>query len=174
MRMDYLYRFWDAFGDGGFKRMIEDGFVCGDHHFGYAPTYTGPGHASIYTGTTPRTHGIIGNDWYDRSSGASVYCASDADVQTVGIDPANTAGHMSPHRMGVTTIGDELKLATGMQSKVIGVSIRPRAIPAGIWQTALTGSMARTKANSSPAPGTWTNCPNGLKSGTKAVGQNGT
>ena len=133
MRMDYLYRFWDAFGDGGFKRMIEDGFVCGDHHFGYAPTYTGPGHASIYTGTTPRTHGIIGNDWYDRSSGASVYCASDADVQTVGIDPANTAGHMSPHRMGVTTIGDELKLATGMQSKVIGVSIKDRGaiLPAG-------------------------------------------
>ncbi|MGB1122771.1 MAG: alkaline phosphatase family protein, partial [Flavobacteriales bacterium] len=100
MRMDYLYRFWDAFGDGGFKRLVEKGFVCGDHHFGYAPTYTGPGHASIFTGTTPRSHGIIGNDWYDRATGSSVYCASDASVQTIGIaDAANTAGHMSPHRM---------------------------------------------------------------------------
>ncbi len=134
MRMDYLYRFWDSFGDDGFKRMVEKGFVCGDHHFGYAPTYTGPGHASIFTGTTPRSHGIIGNDWYDRATGSSVYCASDASVRTVGIsDAANTAGHMSPHRMEATTLGDELKLATGMQSKVIGISIKDRGaiLPAG-------------------------------------------
>jgi predicted AlkP superfamily pyrophosphatase or phosphodiesterase len=134
MRMDYLYRFWDAFGDGGFKRIIKGGFVCGDHHFGYAPTYTGPGHASIFTGTTPRYHGIIGNDWYDRSSGTSVYCASDERVQTVGIDDAtNPSGHMSPHRMEASTLGDELKLATGMQSKVVGISLKDRGaiLPAG-------------------------------------------
>ncbi|MDA1336666.1 MAG: alkaline phosphatase family protein [Bacteroidetes bacterium] len=134
MRMDYLYRFWDAFGDGGFKRLVQGGFVCGDHHFGYAPTYTGPGHASIYTGTTPRYHGIIGNDWYDRSSGESVYCAADPEVQTTGIDDTqNPSGHMSPHRMEATTIGDELKMATGMQSKVIGISIKDRGaiLPAG-------------------------------------------
>ena len=134
MRMDYLYRFWDAFGDDGFKRLVEKGFVCGDHHFGYAPTYTGPGHASIFTGTSPRSHGIIGNDWYDRTSGNSVYCASDNTVETVGISNAsNPAGHMSPHRMEATTIGDELKLATGMQSKVIGISIKDRGaiLPAG-------------------------------------------
>ena len=134
MRMDYLYRFWDAFGDDGFKRLVEKGFVCADHHFGYAPTYTGPGHASIFTGTTPRSHGIIGNDWYDRKAGSSVYCAADASVQTLGIsDASNPAGHMSPHRMEASTIGDELKLATGMQSKVIGVSIKDRGaiLPAG-------------------------------------------
>ena len=134
MRMDYLYRFWDSFGAGGFKRLVQGGFVCGDHHFGYAPTYTGPGHASIFTGTTPRYHGIIGNDWYDRESGASVYCASDPSVQTVGIDdPSNPSGHMSPHRMEASTLGDELKLATGMQSKVIGISMKDRGaiLPAG-------------------------------------------
>ena len=134
MRMDYLYRFWDAFSDGGFKRIIEGGFVCGDHHFGYAPTYTGPGHASIYTGTTPRYHGIIGNDWYDRNSGTSVYCASDERVQIVGIDDAtNRSGQMSPHRMEASTLGDELKLATGLQSKVVGISMKDRGaiLPAG-------------------------------------------
>jgi len=134
MRMDYLYRFWDSFGEGGFKRMIEGGFVCGNHHFGFAPTYTGPGHASIFTGTTPRYHGIIGNDWYERGSGTSVYCASDSSVQTIGLDdPTNLSGHMSPHRMEATTLGDELKLATGMQSKVIGISLKDRGaiLPAG-------------------------------------------
>ena len=133
MRMDYLYRFWDAFGDDGFKRLVEQGFVCGDHHFGYAPTYTGPGHASIFTGTTPSGHGIISNDWYNRKDGEGIYCASDSNVGSVGIDAGNSAGHMSPHRMEATTIGDELKLATGMQSKVIGISMKDRGaiLPAG-------------------------------------------
>ena len=91
MRADYLTRFgaWDdvdspaTFGKGGFRRMVEEGFTCRDHQFGYAPTYTGPGHASIYTGTTPTIHGILANDWYDRESGSSVYCASDTSVQGV-------------------------------------------------------------------------------------------
>lgn len=134
MRADYLTRFWNDFEGGGFKRIVQGGFVCNDHHFGYAPTYTGPGHASIFTGTTPAYHGIIANDWYDRQSGASVYCAGDTSVRAVGTavvtDPA---GYMSPHRMRVTTLGDELKLATGGQAKVIGMSMKDRGaiLPAG-------------------------------------------
>ena len=134
MRADYLYRYWNHFGEGGFKRIAQHGFVCGDHHFGYAPTYTGPGHASIFTGTTPAYHGIIANDWYDRASGGSVYCASDTSVRAVGADdPNQPAGFMSPHRLQVTTLGDELKLATGGQSKVIGISMKDRGaiLPAG-------------------------------------------
>ncbi|MGY8913648.1 MAG: alkaline phosphatase family protein, partial [Flavobacteriales bacterium] len=43
MRYDYLTRFWDHFGDGGFKRLANEGFTCKNNHFNYAPTYTGPG-----------------------------------------------------------------------------------------------------------------------------------
>ena len=148
MRADYLTRFgaWDdaaspaTFGEGGFRRMVEEGFTCRDHHFGYAPTYTGPGHASIYTGTTPTVHGIVGNDWYDRASGTSVYCASDTSVKGVngdGVDVEGgvlgSSGQMSPHRMLSTTLGDELKMATGGQAKVFGVSMKDRGaiLPAG-------------------------------------------
>lgn len=148
MRADYLARFGafvdsdrpDHFGEGGFRRMVEDGFSCRDHHFGYAPTYTGPGHASIYTGTTPSVHGIVANDWYDRASNASVYCASDTAARGVGnggVDADGSlfgsAGQMSPHRMLSTTLGDELKVATGGAAKVIGVSMKDRGaiLPAG-------------------------------------------
>ncbi len=134
MRADYLYRFWNDFGEGGFKRIVEGGFYCADHHFGYAPTYTGPGHASIFTGTTPAYHGIIANDWYDRASAGSVYCASDTSVRAVGAaSPDEPAGFMSPHRLQVTTLGDELKLATGGQAKVFGMSMKDRGaiLPAG-------------------------------------------
>ena len=148
MRADYLSRFgaWEdasspaTFGEGGFRRMVEEGFTCRDHHFGYAPTYTGPGHASIYTGTTPTVHGIVGNDWYDRASGTSVYCASDTSVKGVNGDGVDfeglilgSSGQMSPHRMLSTTLGDELKMATGGQAKVYGVSMKDRGaiLPAG-------------------------------------------
>lgn len=131
MRYDYLTRFWDHFGDGGFKRLANEGFNCKNNHFNYAPTYTGPGHASVYTGTTPSMHGIIGNDWYDKDSGISVYCAGDEAYSSVGT--TSDAGKMSPHRMNTTTITDELRLHTQMKGKVIAVSLKDRGavLPGG-------------------------------------------
>ena len=51
MRYDYLTRYWDDFTLNGFKRFYKDGFVAHNHHFNYYQTLTGPGHASISTGT---------------------------------------------------------------------------------------------------------------------------
>ena len=53
MRADYLYRYWSNFGEGGFKRLALKGAFLRDAHFDHIPTETGPGHASVYTGTTP-------------------------------------------------------------------------------------------------------------------------
>ena len=131
MRYDYLSRFYDKYGDGGFKRMMNEGFNCKNNHFNYVPTYTGPGHTSVYTGTTPKYHGIIGNDWYDKEVKASVYCAGDESVQSVGT--TNDAGKMSPHRMKTTTFADENRLFTQLQGKTIGIALKDRGaiLPAG-------------------------------------------
>lgn len=131
MRYDYITRFWNHYSEGGFKRLVNDGFNCKNNHFNYAPTSTGPGHTSIYTGTTPATHGIIGNNWYDKEAEAEVYCASDARFNSVGT--ATDAGKMSPHRMNVTTITDELRLHTQMRGKTIAISLKDRGavLPGG-------------------------------------------
>lgn len=131
MRYDYLTRFASKYGDGGFNRLINDGFNCNNNHFNYIPTYTGPGHASIYTGTTPKYHGVISNNWYDKVSKKTVYCAGDQTVQTVGSE--GSAGQMSPRRMLSTTFSDENKLFTQMRGKSIGISIKDRGaiLPAG-------------------------------------------
>lgn len=131
MRYDYLTRFYDKYGDGGFKRMINEGFNCKNNHFNYIPTYTGPGHASIYTGTTPKYHGIISNSWYDKEIKESVYCTGDNSVQSIGT--SSTSGQMSPHRMKTTTFADENRLFTQMRGKTIGISIKDRGaiFPAG-------------------------------------------
>ena len=76
MRYDYLARFWDKYGEDGFKKLVTKGANCTNAHFNYMPTYTGPGHASIYTGTTPANHGIIANDWFDKQQKNSLnFCS---------------------------------------------------------------------------------------------------
>lgn len=131
MRYDYLTRFWGKFDDKGFKRLVNDGFTCRNNHFNYVPTYTGPGHASVYTGTTPAEHGIISNSWFDKEKNTSVYCAEDESVQSVGTQ--NDAGQMSPQRMMTTSIADENRLYTQFRGKTIGVAIKDRGaiLPAG-------------------------------------------
>ncbi len=131
MRYDYLTRFYTKFGDGGFKRMISEGYNCKNNHFNYVPTKTGPGHASIFTGTTPKYHGVIANDWYDKETKEMVYCANDASVKAVGTD--SEFERMSPHRMKTTTFADENRLFTQFRGKTIGVSIKDRGaiLPAG-------------------------------------------
>jgi predicted AlkP superfamily pyrophosphatase or phosphodiesterase len=131
MRYDYLTRFWDRYSNDGFKRMLREGYNCKNNHYNFVPTYTGPGHASIFTGSTPSVHGIIGNDFFDASLGEMVYCAGDASVKTVGSE--STAGQMSPHRMKTTSVADQSRLHTQMKGKTIGIAIKDRGaiLPAG-------------------------------------------
>ncbi|GAB4254319.1 MAG: alkaline phosphatase family protein [Vicingaceae bacterium] len=132
MRQDYLYRFWDKFGDNGFKKIATYGYMCKNTHYNYIPTFTGPGHATIYTGTTPKFHGIIANTWYDKTNKNYLYCTQDPSVNTVGSEPS-TYGQMSPKNLLSTTITDELKIFTQKKSKVIAVSIKDRGaiLPGG-------------------------------------------
>ncbi|HET6542480.1 MAG TPA: alkaline phosphatase PafA [Chryseolinea sp.] len=131
MRQEYLYRFYDKFGQHGFKRLINEGFMVKNGHYNYAPTVTGPGHASVYTGTTPAVHGIIGNEYYDKAKGKFVNCVEDSLYKPVGNDAAN--GQLAPSRLLSSTITDELKLFTQKRAKVVGVSMKDRGaiLPAG-------------------------------------------
>ncbi len=131
MRQEYLYRFYDKFGSGGFKRMMNDGFMLRNANYNYVPTVTGPGHASVYTGSTPAIHGIIGNEFYDKKTKKFVNCVEDAMQKTVGSDSGE--GDVSPGRLLSSTITDELKLFTQKRSKVIGISSKDRGavLPAG-------------------------------------------
>jgi predicted AlkP superfamily pyrophosphatase or phosphodiesterase len=131
MRQDYIYRYWNKFGNGGFKKLINEGYFYRNAQYNYVPTYTGPGHASIYTGTSPATHGIIANDWFVKSENKITYCTDDDKVKPVGTE--SNAGLMSPKNLLVTTIGDELKLNTNQQAKVFAVSLKDRSsiLPAG-------------------------------------------
>jgi predicted AlkP superfamily pyrophosphatase or phosphodiesterase len=131
MRNDYISRYWNKFGNDGFKKLVLNGYYYKNAHYNYVPTYTGPGHASIYTGTTPANNGIIANEYFDRETNSETYCVSDPTKNSVGSQSA--AGKMSPRKLLSTTLGDELKLHTVQKSKVIGIALKDRGaiLPAG-------------------------------------------
>ena len=129
MRWDYLYTTSHRWGDGGFNRLLSNGYSCANTLIDYVPTVTACGHASIYTGSTPAFHGIAGNNYM--LDGRSVSSVEDTTVQGVGT--TGKAGLRSPRNLLVTTLGDQLKLATDGQAHVIGLSLKDRAaiLPAG-------------------------------------------
>lgn len=131
MRADYISRFWDKFGEGGFKRLVNEGTYCRNASYNYFFTQTAVGYATIYTGAMPASHGIVANEWYDRVSGKVVQAVADESVKTVG--GTYDAGRYSPHNLLGTTIGDEIKLSNFRQSKVFGVALDPVSaiLPAG-------------------------------------------
>jgi len=146
MRQEYLYRYESKFGPHGFKRLMNEGFMLKNAHFNYVPTETGPGHASVYTGSTPSIHGIVANEWYDRTLKSEVNCVNDPRQKPVGSD---VGGAVSPWRLLATTITDEVKLSSQKRAKVIGISLKDRGavLPAGhladgaFWYDGKTGNM---------------------------------
>lgn len=131
MRWDYLYRFAERYGEGGFKRLLNEGFSCENTLINYIPTYTAIGHSSVYTGSVPAIHGIAGNDWIMEQTGKPMYCTQDDNV--IGVGTTEAEGKQSPRNLLASTITDQLKLATNFQSKVIGIAIKDRGgiLPAG-------------------------------------------
>src|SRR6476660_5495970 len=132
MRWDFLYRYYDRYGSGGFKRLLNDGFSCENTMINYLPSFTAVGHTTIFTGSVPSLDGLTGNDWIEQLTGKPVYCTADSTVQALG-NASAIDGKMSPRNLLVSTITDELRIATNFQSKVVGVSLKDRAaiLPTG-------------------------------------------
>jgi len=178
MRWDYLYRYYNRYTNGGFKRLINEGFSVENTLIPYTPTYTAVGHTTIYTGSVPAVHGIIGNDWYNTETKKNVYCTEDSTAVTVGSTPS-TEGNMSPKNLLATTITDELRLATNFRGKVIGISLKDRGsiLPAGhaanaaYWYQGSTGNWITSSYYMKEVP-TWIADYNKLKLANKFYAKN--
>lgn len=126
MRWDYLTRFADRYCNGGFRRLMREGYNCNRTSINYLPAITAVGHSSIGTGSIPALTGIVGNGFY--VDGHWTYCTTDKGVKSVGTDdPEASAGKQSPHHLLCYTLGDELRLATNFRAKTVGVALKDRA-----------------------------------------------
>src|SRR5579884_4358687 len=156
-RYDYLTRFRDEY-KAGFARLFREGAVFTDAHHMHFPTVTAIGHSTFLSGATPSISGIVGNEWFDRESGKVVTSVDDPETRLLGGTPGLIGS--SPHRLLVSTLGDELKMS-GHSSKVIGVSIKDRAaiLPSGhmadgaYWFDSGTGNFVSSTFYFSDVPG---------------------
>ena len=140
-RGDYLERYRDQFGDGGFRVFLDRGAYFTDCNYDYANTRTAPGHATLFTGSYTSGHGIVANEWWDPQKKKRVTSVEDDSTKLVGVERSRpvqaelgrvTPG-ASPHNLLSDTLGDELKLATGGKARVFALSLKDRAavLPAG-------------------------------------------
>ena len=133
-RYDYIERFWDLFGNDGFKRLINEGALFTNANYEYVPTYTACGHASIFSGSVPALNGIVGNLWFDRASGKQRIMVADDNAHLVTAKGVSAkGGAASPRTFIGTTVGDQMRLSNNFQSKVITASLKDRSavLPGG-------------------------------------------
>lgn len=130
-RGDYLERYRDQFGEGGFRLFLDHGAYFSNCFYDYANTRTAPGHATLFTGAYSNGHGIADNEWWDPQKKKMVTSVEDDSTRLVG--GGENASGASPHNLMADTIGDELRLATQGKSRVFGISLKDRAaiMPAG-------------------------------------------
>ncbi len=130
-RGDYLERYRDQFGDGGFRLFLDHGAYFPDCNYNYANTRTAPGHSTLFTGAYSNGHGLFANEYWDFKNKREVPFVEDDKTRLVGA--AGEKAGASPHNLMADTLGDELKLATQGRSRVFGVSLKDRAavLPAG-------------------------------------------
>jgi predicted AlkP superfamily pyrophosphatase or phosphodiesterase len=150
LRGDLLPRLRERFGQGGFRLLMDRGVYFANAHYETANTVTCAGHAVLATGADVGEHGIVGNDWYDRDLGRSVYCVDDARFPAVG-EPATQGKGMSPANLTSTTVGDELVSASGGRSRAFAIAGKDRSsiMPGGhrgkaFWYSG-TGGMASSR-----------------------------
>jgi predicted AlkP superfamily pyrophosphatase or phosphodiesterase len=155
-RYDYLTRFRSEYRDG-FDRLLTKGAVFTNARYIHFPTVTAIGHSTILTGAPPAVSGIVGNEWYDFKEQKRVTSVSDRSTRLLG----GSGEGSSPHRLLVSTVGDELKMADGRKSKVIGISLKDRAaiLPSGhmangaYWFDPATGNFVSSTYYFSDLPG---------------------
>ena len=130
-RGDYLERYRNQFGDGGFRLLVDRGAYFPNCNYNYANTRTAPGHATLFTGAYGNGHGIAANEWWDPKKKHMVSSVEDDATKLVGVNGGKTGA--SPHNLLADTLGDELKLATQGKARVFGISLKDRAavLPAG-------------------------------------------
>jgi len=155
-RYDFLERFKDHFGTGGFRKLVDEGAFFTNANYIYVPTFTAPGHAAVFTGSVPAQNGIVGNNYFDRTApngGANKVMVSDENANILTSygkqSYTKTSRPASPRVLIGTTIGDQMRLANNFKSKVVSLSLKDRAaiLPGGkeangaYWYDQSSGTM---------------------------------
>lgn len=113
LRGDYLEMFQHNFSEKGFKRLLSSGLVYQNINFDFPNINSSAAVATIYTGANPSYHGIIGSRKINLDNGTEISIFEDNEF--IG---NYTQDKLSPKALKVSTITDELKIASKGASNV--------------------------------------------------------
>lgn len=167
-RYDYIDKYWDKLGRGGLRKLINEGTFCKNASYDFFLTQSAPAHATLSTGTVPRHHGIVADNWYVPLREEIIYCTSDNTVNPVG--GSFERGLHSPSSMLPSSFADELKLGTGGEAKVYGIGMKEHtailsaghSADAAYWYDDVSGSWMSSTHYIDSLPG-WMNEFNGMR-----------
>ena len=147
LRGDYLQYLYNVFGESGFKKLMKDGIFYDNVDFSFDNPDCASGMATLFTGANPYYHGIISGTIFNPNSDR---------VESIFYD-RNFLGNftnqtVSPNRLLVSTITDELKIASLGMSKVYAVApeleqalaARGHAADGAFWIDNINGKWATT------------------------------
>ncbi len=127
LRSDYVEKFSYLYGEDGLKRLWSEGTVYVNGGYDFISPDRSSATASVYAGTEPCYHGIIGNRYLERKTLKVKACTDDAAFRGI-----HTAESTSPSGILVTTLADELKIATGGRATILSIAPeRDMAVLAG-------------------------------------------
>jgi hypothetical protein len=166
LRGEYLERWHDLLGEGGFRRLTSEGAWFQNCHYPYSDTYTGPGHASVATGCSPWRHGIVGNEWWDRARHDLVNCVEGDRYLAVPPRPPQRGKKprgVTPEHLLAPTVADALAEATGGKGRVVSLSLKDRSavLPGGrspsacYWFDTTTGQFETSTYYGRATPHRW-------------------
>jgi len=120
LRGDYLQFFSPLFGEKGFKRLMNEGLVYHRVDFGFPNVGQAASIAAIYTGAYPYYNGIAADKTFDFDTRSETSIVHDNNYLGNYTD-----NRFSPLALMSSTLGDELKIASGGNSKVYAIAPEP-------------------------------------------------
>ncbi len=120
MRYDQIIKYWNKFGNNGFKKLINYGTFCKNAHYQYLNINSASGIATIACGAYPSQNGIINKKWYNRLTQKNTYCVDDPETKILG---TIFGTGKSPKNLKSITWTDQLRIANYKMSKVFSISL---------------------------------------------------
>jgi predicted AlkP superfamily pyrophosphatase or phosphodiesterase len=159
-RADYVEKFSQHW-TGGLRRLMTDSAWFREAAYPYMTTVTCVGHTTIVTGSLPRTHGIVGNDLFDRDAYKAANCVADPETRLISYGEPVTGAATSTKNLRVPTLGDEMRAQLGVAPRIVSLSLKDytattmagRRADAVVWMSLAAKTLMSSSAYSSaPVP----------------------
>src|SRR5919106_459144 len=124
LRTDYLQEYAGHF-KGGLHRLVKEGAWFERSAYPFLNTVTCAGHATLGTGTLQWRHGMILNEWFDRSTGRALPCSEDSQAKEIAYHGGVAGVGNSSRWLLADTLAEQMRDRS--KARVVSMSLKARS-----------------------------------------------